>query len=103
MAVPTSTADRPAIGRGSSRYNSRSLARRGISGAVANQIGIICRNPGRVARWLNIACVYRLNSDFLLEIADRDVERASGQQVGTGVVKARLGQLPVRGSAREMR
>src|SRR6266403_4123296 len=104
MAVPTRQADRTAIGRGISRTNSRSPAQnRSISRAVANEIGIVVRNPRRVARWLNIACVYRLNSDFLLEIADRDVERASGQQVSRSIVVTRLGELPARGSAREMR
>ena len=54
VAVPTSQTDRTAIGRGSSRTNSRSPARRSISRAVANQIGIVARNPRRVARRLNI-------------------------------------------------
>ncbi len=54
MAVPTSQTDRTAIGRGISRTNSRSPALRSISRAVANQIGIVVRNPSRVARWLNI-------------------------------------------------
>ena len=59
MTVPTSQTDRTAIRRGSSRTNSRSPARRSISRAVANQIGIVVRNPRRVARWLNIGCGYR--------------------------------------------
>jgi hypothetical protein len=72
--------------------------------AIPDQIRIIGRDRGWVARWLNITCVYsRITGDFLLQIADRDVERGAGQKVGTGVVKARLGQLPVCGSAREMR
>jgi hypothetical protein len=44
-----------------------------------------------------------VSGDFLLKIADRDVERASGHKISRGIVKARLGQLPVGGSAREMR
>ena len=61
MAVPTSKTDRTAIGRGISRTNSRSPARRSVSRAVANQIGIVVRNPSRVARWLNIGLRYRLD------------------------------------------
>ena len=83
MAVPTSQTDRTAIGRRSSRTNSRSPARRSILRAVANQIGIVVRNPSRVARWLNIVCAYRrVNRDFLFKIADRDIERAASQQIG---------------------
>src|SRR6266480_4069724 len=104
MAVPPSQTDRPAIGRGSSRTNSRSPAPRIISRAVANQIGIVVRNPSRVTRWLNIGCGYcRVVRDFLLKIADRDVERAAGQQIRGGVVVARLGKLAIGGSAGEMR
>ena len=104
MAVPTSQTDRTAIGRGSSRTNSRSPARRRISRAVANQIGIVVRNPSRVARWLNIGCGDRgVIDNFLLKIAHSDVERAPGEKIGTGIVKARLGKLPVRGSAGEIR
>src|SRR6266496_3529468 len=104
MAVPTSKTDRPAISRGSSGTNSRSPARRRISRAVANQIGIIVRNPRWVARWLNIGCGDRgVIGDFLLKIADRDVERAAGQEICGCVVKARLGKLPVGGGAGEIR
>ena len=104
MAVPTSKTDRPAISRGSSRTNSRSSARRRISGAVANQIGIVVRNPCWVAPWFDIGCAHRLVvRDFLLKIADRDVERAAGQQIRGGIVVARLGKLPVGGGAGEIR
>src|ERR1700720_3394972 len=103
MAVPTSQTDRTAVGRGSSRNNIRSPARHSISRAVANQIGIVGRNPRRVARWLNIRCAYRrVNGNFLLKIADSNVERASGQKISRSIVVARLGKLPVRGSAREI-
>ena len=54
--------------------------------------------------WLNIGCGYRrVTGDFLLKIADRDVERAAGQQIRGGIVVARLGKLPVGGSAGEIR
>jgi hypothetical protein len=53
---------------------------------------------------LNIGCGYRLISrNFLLKIADRDVERAAGEQIRGGIVITRLGKLPVRGTAGEMR
>ena len=85
MAVPTRQTDRTAIGRGSGRNNSRSPARRSISRAVANQSGIVGRNPCRVARWLNIIGRRRrgcgVSGNFLLKIADRDVERAAGQKI----------------------
>ena len=86
MAVPTSQTDRTAIGRGISRTNSRSPALRSISRAVANEIGIVVRNPSRVARWLNIigrgSCRRRMSGNFLLKIADRDVESAAREQIG---------------------
>ena len=37
--------------------------------------------------------------NFLLKIADRDVERASGQKICRSIVRARLGKLPVCGSS----
>jgi hypothetical protein len=46
--------------------------------------------------------VYRVIGDFLLKIADGDVERAAGEQIRGGIVVARLGKLPVRGSASEI-
>ena len=83
MTVPTSQTDRTAICRGISRTNSGSPTRCSISRAVANQIGIVVRNPSRVARWLNIIgrgrCRRRVSENFLLKIAHRDVERATGQ------------------------
>src|SRR5437762_8786630 len=104
MAIPTSKTNRPAIGRGSSRNNSRSPAARVIPRAVPDQIRIVVRNPRRVARWLNIACVYRLiRGDLLLEVADGDIERGTGEQVRGGIMVARLGKLPVGGSAGEIR
>src|SRR5436190_4338213 len=99
MAVPTSQTDRTAIGRGISRANSGSPTRRSVSRAVANQIRIVVRNPSRVARWLNIIgrgrCRGGVSDNFLLQFADRDVERASGKQIGRGIVIARLSKLPV--------
>ena len=75
MAVPTSQTDRPAIGRGSSRTNSRSPARRSISRAVANQIGIVVQEspPGSALAeyWLRLSVW--VSGNFLLKIADRDV------------------------------
>src|SRR5205814_8117057 len=104
MAVPTSAADRPAIRRGISRNNSRSLARRSISRAVANEIGIVVRNPSRIARRLNVCRAYRgVSRNFLFKIAHRDVERAASQQIRGGVVVARLGKLPVSRRSGEMR
>ena len=105
MAVPTSETDRTAIGRGSSRTNSRSPARAASPRAAPNQIRD-CRigDRGAVARWLNIGCGYRrVIGNFLLKIADRNVERAAGQQISRSIVIARLGKLPVRGSAGEIR
>ena len=50
-------------------------------------------NPCRVARRLNIGCVYRrIIGDFLLKIADRDVERGSGDEIGRRVVNSSFGQ-----------
>ena len=103
MAVPTSQSDRTAVSRSGSRNDSRSPGPRVIMRAIPDQIRIIGRDRGRVARWLNIACVYWLVSrDFLLEIADRDIERAAGEQIRGGIVVARLSKLPVRVSAGEM-
>ena len=51
--------------------------------------------------WLRLPC--RITGNFLLKIADRDVERASGEQIRGGIVVARLGKLPVGGSAGEIR
>ncbi|HEX5422428.1 MAG TPA: hypothetical protein VFW94_02685 [Candidatus Acidoferrales bacterium] len=102
MAVPTSQTNRTPIG-GRSRTNIRSSARCGISRAVANQIGIVVRYR-RIARRLNIRLCYRgVIRDFLLKIANRDVERASGQQIRGSIVVARVGKLPVRGSTGEVR
>ena len=103
MAIPTSKTDRPAIGRGSGRTNGRSPARRSISRAVANQIGIVGRDASGVSRWLNIARGYWLISgDFLLKIAHGDIERAPGENISRGIVVARLGKLAVGGSARKI-
>ena len=55
------------------------------------------------ALWLNIGWVYGLNGDLLLKIADSDVERASSEQVRGCILVARLGKLPVRRSAGEIR
>ena len=44
-----------------------------------------------------------ISGDFLLKIADGDVERATGEQIRGGIVVARLGKLPVGGSAGEIR
>ena len=44
-----------------------------------------------------------MSCDFLLKIADRDVERGPGDEIGGCVVKAGLGKLPVRGGAGEIR
>ena len=41
-------------------------------------------------------------SDFLLKIADHDVERATGEQIRRSIVVARLGKLPVSSSAGEI-
>jgi hypothetical protein len=72
--------------------------------AIPDQIRIVSGDRGRVARWLNIGCGYRgVIGNFLFKIADGDVERAPGEEIGTGVVKARLSQLPVRCGAREVR
>jgi hypothetical protein len=103
MAIPTGQTDRTAISRGSSRTNSRSPARRSISRAVADQIGIVVRNPCRVARWLNIGCGdRRVIDNFLLKIAYRDIERAAGEKIRRGIVVARLSKLPIRCSAGEI-
>jgi len=40
--------------------------------------------------------------DFLLKIADADIERRTGEQIRGGIMVARLGKLPVRDSAGEM-
>ena len=97
MAVPTSQTDRTAIGRGIRRTNSGSPARRSISRAVANQISIVVRNPSRVARWLNIIGRGRrgcgVSENFLLKIAYRDVERASGEQIGTSIIESSIGPV----------
>ena len=56
------------------------------------------------AAWLNIGCGHRrVIGNFLLKIADRDVERAAGEQIRRGIVVARLGKLPVGGGAGEIR
>src|SRR5258705_53533 len=69
-----------------------------------SQVGIVVRNPRRIARRLNVCRAYRgVSRNFLFKIADRDVERAASQQIRGGVVVARLGKLAIAGSAREMR
>ena len=107
MSVPTSKANRPAIRRSGPRTYSRSAALRRSRKTAPDQIG----NRRRIGdRWnavpcrLNIECRYRrVSCDFVLKIADRDVERGPGDEIGGCVVKARLGKLPVRGGAGEIR
>ena len=41
-------------------------------------------------------------SDFLLKIADHNIQRAAGQKIGRGIVIARLAHLPVGGGAGEI-
>src|SRR5262245_11628103 len=102
MAVPTSTADRAAIGSWTSRNNVRSPAARVIVGAIPDQIRIVDRN-GRITRWLNITGAYGLaGGDFLLKIADSDIERGTDEQIRGGIVIARVGELPVGGGAGEI-
>ena len=101
MAVPTSNTDRPPIRRRCRRTDVR-RARGWITlDALSNQVWN--RDIVTVPLSLNIVCSYRLvNGNFLVKIAYGDVERAAGEKISTGVVKARLGQLPVRGSPRKV-
>ena len=88
MAVPAGKTDRAAIRRCSSRNNGRSPAARVIVRAIPDQIRIVGGDRGRVARWLDIGGGYRMViGNFLLKIADRDVERAAGQQISRCVIK----------------
>ena len=106
MAVPAARADRSTIGRDSSGTHAGSetgwISRKTAPDQVWNR-----RLTGRwrtVGRWLDIGGAYAgIINNFLLKIVDDNVERAAGEKIGTGVVKARLGQLPVRRSAREIR
>jgi hypothetical protein len=105
MTVPPSQTDDAPVRRGKARADTGCPACRVPRETPPDQI----RDRRRIGDgWnpvpcrLNIGCGYRLNSDVLLKIADRDVERASGEQIRRGIVVARLGKLPVRGSAGEM-
>ena len=106
MTVPTSKTNRPAISRRGTRTYGRSATLRRSGKTSPDQIGNRRRVGDRrrtVPRWLNIACGYWLISgDFLLKIADRDIERALGDEIGRCVIKARLGQLPISGRTGEI-
>jgi hypothetical protein len=53
---------------------------------------------------LNITLAYWLaGGDFLFEITDRDIEPGTGEQIRGGIMIARLGNLPVRRRASEIR
>jgi hypothetical protein len=41
--------------------------------------------------------------NFLLKIADADIERRTGEQIRGGIMVARLGKLPVSGCAGKIR
>ena len=44
----------------------------------------------------------RAVQDFLFEIADDNIQGTPREKVRLGVMKARMGQLPIRGGAREV-
>ena len=105
MTVPTSKTNDTPVRRGKARADTRCPAC-GVSRETApDQI----RDGLRIGdRWnavscgLNMRLVYRVGGDLLFKIADGDVERTAGEQIRGGIVIARLGKLPVCGSAGEI-
>src|SRR5437588_9342674 len=108
MAVPASCADRAAISRSRSRTNIRRTTDGSISRAIPYQIGNVSGGGYGIRRWLNIGpsdwgwgC-RRWGEDFLLKIANHNIQRAAGQHIGRGIDVARLGELPVSGCTRHV-
>ena len=101
MAVPTSKTDRAAICRSTRRADARSSTGWISREATSNQVW---DRRVTIPRRLNIGCTHRrVVNYFLLKVANRDIERASSQEIGGGVIKARFGELPIRGGAGEIR
>jgi hypothetical protein len=54
--------------------------------------------------WLNVGLrdIHPGDSNFPLKTADDDIQRGTGKQVRAGIVKTRLGKLPVSSGMREI-
>src|SRR5436190_23018976 len=106
MAVPASCTDRTPICGDSTRAHTRSAGLRRSRKAAPDQVRNIAACWSAVRHWRDIIrWIWRdrwVAKNFLLKIADNNVEPAAGEQIGRRVVEARLGELPVSGSAREI-
>src|SRR2546421_8441724 len=97
MTVPASRTDRTPICGRSHRAHIRCTVSRISRKAASNQIW----NPSvSVSRRLNVSSGHGWIVNYLLlEIVGHNVEGAAGQQIGRGIIVARLGELPVVGCA----
>ena len=105
MAVPAGKTDDAPIRRRSARTDTGCPACRVSRETPPDQI----RDGNVIAVTLRLNIIGRggcgcgVSENFLLKIADGDVERAPGDEIGGCVVRARLGKLPVSGSAGQVR
>src|SRR6476469_8960278 len=82
--------------RGSTADREVSISRKTAPDQIRNRGVIPC------PLWLDVGCSYGLANDFLLKIVDNDIKRAPAEKISRGVIKARLGKLPVGCGARKV-